>query len=459
MITSTFSDIKLIFDLTATSPTATLRDDTDYTSFGDPSDLNGLFTILSPLGSVLYQNTNPLLPDVEVGTDETVPFSLDLTTEGEVINGAYVITFDFTVDSTDYTYSTVVNYKACEISGCISFDSNCDTGTLEATDGTDYESTGASSYEVIRAWDLTPPNSDLGLTLTTSTTSSVTASPISTKTWSAKLTSDYTLTFSTGLIIINQSVFYSEFEVLCNTNSICDAYECIKSAYDKWDDLKKDSPSKAAEYYEDTLSPILTVKAMYDAAIACGDNTKASSVLLNLQDLVDCDCGCSDSTKPVLIGNVAEAADVHNLDGEYNGADVDCGATNLATVGDSMDDILGKVCGLFDSMGVFNMVSPSEDGDNTIIELNITQGEIESGESFIQVDRIGCDSDIVATITSADGIEYETVGASITLPSTDSFILIKYVMPVLANGVYNFTVEYVGCGLTRTQNGTLTVNP
>jgi hypothetical protein len=465
MTTSTFSDIKLVFDLTQALPSATLRDDTDYSSFADSTDLNGLFTLVGPLGDVLYQNTDSGNPDVETGVNETGSFNLDLTTDGEVINGAYVITFDFTVNATEYTYTKTINYTTCEISGCIIFDSNCDTGTLEATDGTDYESTGAASYEVTRAWELTPPNSDLGLTMETSTEDSVTASPISTKTWSAKLTSDFTLTFSNGLIIINQSVFYSEYEVLCNSGSICDAYECIKAAYDKWNDLKKDSPAKAAEYYEDTLAPLLTMKAMYDTAIACGDSETASEILIDIQGVIDCDCGCSDTDKPVLIGN-GSAASEHNLDGDYNGVDVDCGATNLATSGDSMDEILGKVCGLFSSMSLFTVeVNQDTGGVGYDFAISGTTGSGQTGDSGVYIDRIGCDEDIVVNLITTDPITMEGYGSGLgttfTIPSSVVLIGVFEMEFTIGLGVgtYLFDLTFTACGFTRTLTGQLTVNP
>ena len=149
-------------------------------------------------------------------------------------------------------------------------------------------------------------------------------------------------------------------------------------------------------------------------------------------------------------------------DFEYSGADVDCGATNLATDGDSMSDILMKVCGLFDSMGVFNIIQPKDanSSSNSIFQIQGTFGVGQTGDAALFVDRIGCEDDITVTIDSPDGVTYNSGGTVAVIPSGQSLLSEEFEFPLtLVAGTYPFTLTWSACGLVRVQTGTLTVNP
>lgn len=105
----------------------------------------------------------------------------------------------------------------------------------------------------------------------------------------------------------------------------------------------------------------------------------------------------------------------------------------------------------------FVIISPAQEGgDNIDISLSGSAGSTGTGDTVFWADRVGCADDIVLTVTSTDGV---TINGSTTqtILSTESNFISEWQWPVLGAGVYTWTLEWESCGVTRTQNYTLTL--
>lgn len=145
----------------------------------------------------------------------------------------------------------------------------------------------------------------------------------------------------------------------------------------------------------------------------------------------------------------------------YTGADVDCGALNLATAGDSIEDILTKVCARIDTIGqFFNIVLPNDDGDIDNLFINGSAGSTSvTNDINFWADRIGCNDDITITINSVDGITFFAGASFITVLSDSSFLISEFEHPVgLVAGNYNATLTWSSCGVDKVQNITFSLS-
>ena len=148
----------------------------------------------------------------------------------------------------------------------------------------------------------------------------------------------------------------------------------------------------------------------------------------------------------------------------YTGADVDCGAVNLATAGDTMEEILAKVCERFDTIlgpsGFFNILQPEDNGNILDVTIFGNANSINvTNDQPLFIDRIGCSDDIMVTITSADGILFSTNSTVLTIPGNQSIVLTEFRHPIgLAAGTYTATLSWDGCGITKAQNITFNLS-
>lgn len=143
----------------------------------------------------------------------------------------------------------------------------------------------------------------------------------------------------------------------------------------------------------------------------------------------------------------------------YTGNDVDCGSVNLATLGDTLEDILGKICTRFGTLGEFyNILTPNDSGDIVNITYNTTAAGFSIPSVEFSSDRVGCSSDITITIDSLDGFEFGS-GTVITILDGTSTITDSIVNTgVIAPGVYNSTFTWESCSLIRVQNITFNLS-
>jgi len=193
-----------------------------------------------------------------------------------------------------------------------------------------------------------------------------------------------------------------------------------------------------------SVRAVMGVSTFYDAALA----------EITDQDEIDvlCDLIEASLVRPICCPECAEGST-----GIYDGDDVDCGATNLATAGDDLEDILTKVCGLFDSMGLFNVTTTTGGSGSLDLDMDI-DGNNFSDSLDILIDRIGCTEDIVGELTTSDGLTFDDATTTLTIDALVSYQTYNILAPnTIAIGVYNFSIDWTACGVTRTQNGTVTV--
>lgn len=145
----------------------------------------------------------------------------------------------------------------------------------------------------------------------------------------------------------------------------------------------------------------------------------------------------------------------------YQGDDVDCGALNLATAGDTIEDILNKVCLRIDTIGqFFNIVGPNSDGDIYNVTINgIANSPGLAGDVTFFSDRIGCSDDIIITVDSPDGITFAGASTTLIIPGDESVGLTDWEHPTgLPVGSYNATLTWSACGINKVQNITFNLS-
>lgn len=108
----------------------------------------------------------------------------------------------------------------------------------------------------------------------------------------------------------------------------------------------------------------------------------------------------------------------------------------------------------------YNILAPSFDTDtvNVILTGNALSTNVRGDVTF-GADRIGDDGDITVSIVSPDGITFTGGATSFILASTESITAEELEHPVgLPVGAYNFTFEWAGTSVNRTQNVTINLS-
>jgi hypothetical protein len=105
----------------------------------------------------------------------------------------------------------------------------------------------------------------------------------------------------------------------------------------------------------------------------------------------------------------------------------------------------------------FSLIDPTSDEAGFY---NFADAAIdEQTELFdFKIDRNNCFEDVVATITSADGITFSTGATTLTILEGSSVAKTKLEWTSLAAGTYLFKIAFVACGKTKEINCKLTLS-
>lgn len=265
------------------------------------TDVRGLYKITDPTGTVVYENAGFATddfssPDVDANISldfDTV--SLPLDSNGDVIKGNYTIDYKIDVAGAQqpgiYTKQSVYAYSFT--TPCLKLDLSfdCEDATVTSVDVTDY---GPLLTTKTLTHTLTPPTgADVSLTPTITFVSTVVASPISTKTWTAELASDVVFTTSDGLILKYLLEGTAEIVVDCGV-ATCDLARCLFELKAIYDNLKCTNSTKAAQALKDLQLATLTYE-LYRAALGCGNIEQAEVYRKEIFSCA-CDAGCSSCT-------------------------------------------------------------------------------------------------------------------------------------------------------------------
>jgi hypothetical protein len=306
-----------------------------YVSFADDEGTGGsvtcAFEITNPAGVVICT-----LAETEItfapGGDGENSVDIPLDSLGAYMEGDYTFQFVVTgitspIDRTDiYSY---VAYNAPDhlSSDTIAWTTNldCNTEEITAEDVTVYPTEDFTRNS--RLLTVTPPVVS-GASPTTSTSATVTA-PVTYTNVPYQVTLD--VVYSYNQIDVDEVLTFFSFgstnlyisiDVDCDPN-MCSTVKCLASKFDKleakatrlggWFNL---SPQDKGDFeYASTL----TLLAMQ--LRTCGENNMAKPYIAKAKALLNCDCGCSDSTGPQPIGSANGSSSVPtNLSYEYDGA-------------------------------------------------------------------------------------------------------------------------------------------
>ena len=107
----------------------------------------------------------------------------------------------------------------------------------------------------------------------------------------------------------------------------------------------------------------------------------------------------------------------------------------------------------------YNIISPNTEGDTVNITLDRRGGKIDGsslGDITFAADKIGSDDSITISIVSPDGITFNGGLTSVVLGLNVFSLTTELETSVeLPAGSYNFTLNWVGTSVNRTQNVTL----
>lgn len=312
-ITSSNLSIQTTFNLTSSPKKFNLTDNTDYASSPTVplSDVEGLFKIQDPLGNIVYENlgysTNDFTtPDIDaVVSLDFNSVDLPLTSDGDVIKGAYIILYKIKIASysppndvieKSFTY----DYQYEEPCVNIDLSYNCKTSTLTMVDNTpygDYFSETANPNK----WEVTAPAGS-GLTPANGTGKSYSVTPIATKQWQVNMTTLAVYTYPDGLIVSDTIKGYDSVEVVCDDGE-CEIYECLKALEKEYANALCNNPT-VAEKKRDTLLNAQMYFNLYRSALNCGKTQDALEYRQKvLSDCSSCDAFCDDSMPVVIVAS------------------------------------------------------------------------------------------------------------------------------------------------------------
>lgn len=312
-ITSSNLSIQTTFNLTSSPKKFNLTDNTDYASSPTVplSDVEGLFKIQDPLGNIVYENlgysTNDFTtPDIDaVVSLDFNSVDLPLTSDGDVIKGAYIILYKIKIASysppndvieKSFTY----DYQYEEPCVNIDLSYNCKTSTLTMVDNTpygDYFSETANPNK----WEVTAPAGS-GLTPANGTGKSYSVTPIATKQWQVNMTTLAVYTYPDGLIVSDTIKGYDSVEVVCDDGE-CEIYECLKALEKEYANALCNNPT-VAEKKRDTLLNAQMYFNLYRSALNCGKTQDALEYRQKvLSDCSTCDAFCDDSMPVVIVAS------------------------------------------------------------------------------------------------------------------------------------------------------------
>lgn len=297
------------------TPDLQVTDTTDYTAAGvniaDVTIFLKLSLVTSSGTSVIYDNLNGVTPDITpsislVNTAVTpLPTTASNITFGTyTIEAKYVVVAQADVAKT-YTYS--YNWTPPTIS--ISHQTNIQTSTITTIDTTDYTSLMTA---ITRAHTTYPPPTSGGSNLVSALATNV-YQGIYTGTWSDKVVSTVTFTFSSGLIVIDEITGCIEWNVITQVD-INEVLCCVNSTISRYEQLRLENAVKAKNMFESVIQPLNMALLYYSTYVISGCTDKAAVQLAKIIELTGCeDCNCDDGCS-IPIVPLADPAIVYVVD-------------------------------------------------------------------------------------------------------------------------------------------------
>lgn len=289
-----------------------LTDTTDWASEGvDPADVTGAFVITSPIGTVFHITTLPAF-DIDLSVQDYIDtIVLPTDSNGDVLKGVYTVDYSIAISDAvprpvSYTKSFTYNYCYEAIDVKVGISVNLIDSKLTSTDNTSYPIQLTSST---RTHEIHPPAGLDATDYPVSTVSTITNiySPITTKTWTGKVTNILTLTYSASdsfsQHIIEVTVTGNSEKDIKDDINICNLQCNMRSLTKRYSDALQYNPIDAVAIQQQQVVPAMINAFMYTSNIQCGNFDLAESYYQEVLKFTGSqpDCECSDSDTPTLI--------------------------------------------------------------------------------------------------------------------------------------------------------------
>lgn len=292
------------------SKTFKITDDVDYLGvYGIAlADVKGSLSITDP-NNTTYHNTIPPAFDIHMSVQTYIDtILLPLDSNGNVMKGTYTFVYTVTVigavDPGTYVKTFQYNYQYDQVTPDVDITVDLVCSELTSTDNTPYQ---AELTNQTLTHTIHPPS---GLNTTTypvktGSTKVLTYTPITTKTWTGKISNicEFTYLNSPNTFYVDDTIIGdSEKEIIDDVN-ICNMQCILRAAVERYKDSLATEPSNADKFYLNNLAPAMTYANMFTMNIQCGNFEKAEGYYQDALDILDAepDCACSDSETPTLI--------------------------------------------------------------------------------------------------------------------------------------------------------------
>lgn len=406
----TIVDFTTTFNYIPTTKVFRFEDTTDYAGQGvSAASYEGVLKIISPLGTILYNNTNWASPDISPGTSvfNTTTIQLPLDGSNNVLQGSYTFVYTVSADNglnvitKNYTYTYSYTSPTFDITAAIDYN----TPLISGTDSSNY-TVNTVTPTVTRAFEMAYP-SVLNIAALTGTNN-----VLSTNTFyvQADTSLQYTFTLRSELLYdFGNNLFVADvvrgterIDAYADAN-LCQLYCGLRSAYNRWQAAKGTTQGQS---YKDTFDNLMAVAALLQIAYNCGMGDDVSGYISVMKAIANFDeCECSDST-PVLVTGLGGGGTIVVAAGSGIAVSVSTGG-NSTTYTVSIDPAtLAKINGITHTeitVGQGLAVSESTAGDTTTYHITTTIREVQQ---FTQDVTITFSSGSLPVITYGDAKGY-----------------------------------------------------
>lgn len=296
------------FDLSVATPVFLFEDTADYVGQGIAlADVNGVFNITSPSGTVIYNNTDYSngACDIRnsVSRDSQQTIALPLGSDGFPEAGIYTIVYSV-YDTNLLVYSTITNtydyaYVRPEVE--ITQTTDCVSPLFTSTDSTTY-TVDSIVPSIVRSHTITfPVGSGLSPVVGVAATISVGYEAFANGTQSTTIVSDLTYVFDDRLIVIDAITGYQSVTVDCTDT--CAIYCCLRSVEQQMSTYKT---TNTALYLttRGLFTEAMGIVGMVTLARTCNKSADISGYLTEIKSLLNCtdDCSCSGDAPALVTG-------------------------------------------------------------------------------------------------------------------------------------------------------------
>lgn len=288
------------FNLTLSPKQFVFVDTSDYAGQGiTTSDVNGCFTIISPSGVTVYDNTDfsNAACDIRVSsstTDQQV-IPLPIGTDGLVEAGTYTIIYSVYNSNTAETYTVTNSINYAYVAPVVDIDVsvNVISPIFSQTDNTNYVVNGVTPTLVRENKLVYPAGIEGGAPSPIITSNKILkTSVVYNGPQTSIITSDLDYDFTT--YTVTDQVFKSKYTTV--DGSYYCSIACGLKNFERKISGCQDTELK--KQYKEKFKLAMSYVALIRLLIECNGGTGIDDYLLKIHDIIgECDCGCDDETE------------------------------------------------------------------------------------------------------------------------------------------------------------------